>query len=171
MGVSAGVFPIEGGDAWGCLQAPVARYPQRHKLFDYDWFGFNYEWHHYTMSVFPDLANEVPLRPLSRLTLCRRRQSPRRVLHPLLVLRPPPWSTPPEWRARPCPARRAYSAGCSPGRLESAWLGLLTHSPPTSPNNLVRKSSFLHKRCTLNARTDISHKLPKNSVTCKCRFF
>ena len=25
-----------------------------------------YEWHHYTMSVFPELANEVPIRPLIR---------------------------------------------------------------------------------------------------------
>ena len=25
-----------------------------------------YEWHHYTMSVFPDFANEVPIRPLIR---------------------------------------------------------------------------------------------------------
>jgi hypothetical protein len=41
MGVTFGVFPIEGGDAWGCLEAPVARYPQLDKLFDYDWFGFN----------------------------------------------------------------------------------------------------------------------------------
>jgi len=41
MGITFGVFPIEGGDAWGCPEAPVARYPQLDKLFDYDWFGFN----------------------------------------------------------------------------------------------------------------------------------
>ena len=57
MGITFGVFPIEGGDAWGCPEAPVARYPQLDKLFDYDWFGFNmiqlvyHEFYHYTWSV------------------------------------------------------------------------------------------------------------------------
>ena len=71
MGVTFGVFQIEGGDAWCCPEAPVARHPQLDKLFDYDWFGFNDRTRvprvlPLHIERFPLIINDMPIRPLIR---------------------------------------------------------------------------------------------------------